>query len=47
VYANLFYFVDFGVLNLVTHPDVQKKMQLEIDDVIGRERRPTLADRPK
>ncbi|OXU26364.1 hypothetical protein TSAR_002453 [Trichomalopsis sarcophagae] len=36
----------FGFLFLVLNPEVQKKAQQEIDSVIGRERLPSLNDRP-
>ncbi|XP_072019665.1 cytochrome P450 2J4-like [Amphiura filiformis] len=35
----------WGILLLTQYPHVQEKMQQEIDDVIGRERPPTLPDR--
>ncbi|XP_017672518.1 PREDICTED: cytochrome P450 1A5-like [Lepidothrix coronata] len=31
---------------LVTYPDIQKRIQKELDQTIGRERRPRLSDRP-
>lgn len=34
------------ILCLMNHPDCQRKVQDEIDHVIGRERQPTLTDRP-
>lgn len=37
----------FCFLYLILYPDVQKKAQNEIDRVIGRERMPSLDDRPK
>ncbi|KAJ3662579.1 hypothetical protein Zmor_006920 [Zophobas morio] len=37
----------FCFLNLIRYPDVQKKAQQEIDQVVGRDRLPTLEDRPK
>lgn len=37
----------FGFLYMLLHPEVQRKAQEEIDRVIGRERTPTLNDRPK
>lgn len=37
----------FGFLNLILYPQVQKKAHEEIDKVIGRDRFPTLADKPK
>ena len=35
------------VLCLMSYPDIQRKLQKEIDDVIGRDRMPTLDDRAK
>jgi cytochrome P450 len=35
----------WGLLFLLTHPDVQAKVQKEIDDVIGRERSPSIVDK--
>ncbi|XP_071574956.1 probable cytochrome P450 303a1 [Temnothorax nylanderi] len=37
----------FGFLNLILYPQVQKKAHEEIDRVIGRDRFPTLADKPR
>lgn len=37
----------FGFTYLLLNPEVQKKAQAEIDAVIGRDRLPTLHDRPK
>lgn len=37
----------FLVQYLLYHPDVQKKMQQELDEVVGQNRLPTLDDRPK
>ncbi|XP_044259444.1 probable cytochrome P450 303a1 [Tribolium madens] len=37
----------FCFLNLIMYPDVQKKAQQEIDAVIGRNRLPSLEDRPQ
>nr|XP_060611513.1 cytochrome P450 1A5-like [Anolis sagrei ordinatus] len=34
------------LMYIVIHPDVQKKIQEEIDEVIGRARKPRLSDRP-
>ncbi|XP_032664970.1 probable cytochrome P450 303a1 [Odontomachus brunneus] len=36
----------FGFMYLILYPEVQKKAQEEIDRVIGRDKFPTLADRP-
>ncbi|KYM83976.1 hypothetical protein ALC53_05594 [Atta colombica] len=37
----------FGFLNLILNPQVQRKAHEEIDKVTGRNRFPTLADKPK
>lgn len=37
----------FGFLNLILNPQVQRKAHEEIDRVIGRDRFPTLADKPR
>lgn len=37
----------FGFLYLILFPQVQRKAQEEIDRVLGRDKFPTLADRPK
>lgn len=37
----------FCFLYLILYPDVQKKAQQEIDTVVGRDRLPSLQDRPK
>ncbi|KIK56942.1 hypothetical protein GYMLUDRAFT_75964 [Collybiopsis luxurians FD-317 M1] len=36
----------FWILSMVAHPHVQKKAQEELDRVVGRDRLPTLNDRP-
>ncbi|XP_030627994.1 cytochrome P450 2J3 [Chanos chanos] len=38
--------IRWGLLFLMRYPDIQKKVQDEIDKVIGQSRQPTLADRP-
>ena len=35
----------WGILLLAHYPEIQIKLQNEIDSVLGRERRPTLGDR--
>jgi cytochrome P450 len=35
----------FATLILATHPNVQNKLQQEIDDIIGKERSPKYVDR--
>lgn len=37
--------VEWCILAMITHPDIQKRAQSELDTVVGRERPPTLADR--
>jgi cytochrome P450 len=39
--------LDFLVLMMLLHPDVQQKAQKEIDTVIGKDRLPQLNDRPQ
>uniref|UniRef100_A0A8C4WRI1 Cytochrome P450 1A n=1 Tax=Gopherus evgoodei TaxID=1825980 RepID=A0A8C4WRI1_9SAUR len=38
--------LSWSLMYLVTYPDIQKKIQEELDQIIGRERRPRLSDRP-
>ncbi|CAM4609513.1 unnamed protein product [Lepidochelys olivacea] len=38
--------LSWSLMYLVTYPDIQKKIQEELDQTIGRERRPRLSDRP-
>lgn len=37
----------FGTLHIIKNQKVQARMQAEIDEVVGRNRRPLLEDRPK
>ncbi|XP_061451237.1 cytochrome P450 1A5-like [Rhineura floridana] len=37
--------LSWSLMYLVTYPEIQKKIQEEIDQTIGRERKPTLSDR--
>jgi cytochrome P450 len=37
--------LEWATLILATHPNVQKKLQQEIDDIIGKERSPKYVDR--
>jgi len=37
--------LEWAALVLATHPQIQKKIQEEIDNVIGRERNPKFSDR--
>jgi len=39
--------VGFSILYMVVHPNVQKAVQKELDAVVGRDRRPALADRAR
>jgi cytochrome P450 len=39
--------LDFLVLMMLLHPDVQQKAQKEIDTVVGKDRLPQLNDRPQ
>ena len=39
--------LDFLVLMMLLHPEVQQKAQKEIDSVVGRNRLPQLNDKPK
>ncbi|XP_072025499.1 cytochrome P450 2U1-like [Amphiura filiformis] len=37
----------WGLLYMVLHPDIQAMVQTELDSVVGRNRMPTLKDRPR
>ncbi|XP_036763587.1 cytochrome P450 1A2 [Manis pentadactyla] len=39
--------ISWSLMYLVTNPEIQKKIQEELDAVIGKERRPRLSDRPQ
>lgn len=39
--------ISWTVLYMIRHPEVQKKFQQEIDQVIGKSRFPVLADKAK
>uniref|UniRef100_I3NA55 Cytochrome P450 1A n=2 Tax=Ictidomys tridecemlineatus TaxID=43179 RepID=I3NA55_ICTTR len=39
--------ISWSLMYLVTKPEIQKKIQKELDTVIGRERQPRLSDRPQ
>ncbi|XP_029420947.1 cytochrome P450 1A1 isoform X1 [Nannospalax galili] len=39
--------ISWSLMYLVTNPQIQRKIQEELDTVIGRERRPRLSDRPQ
>jgi cytochrome P450 len=37
----------FAMAFLINYPEVQKKMQQELDEVVGKDRLPTLDERTK
>lgn len=37
----------FAILYMLEYPDVQKKVQMEMDDVVGRNRWPNMQDKIK
>ena len=39
--------IEFSLMYMVLYPEVQKKVQQELNTVIGQNRRPTLEDRPE
>ena len=39
--------LEFAMLYMVLNPEVQERIQAEIDQVIGRHRLPSMDDRPK
>ena len=39
--------LDFLVLMMLLHPEVQQRAQKEIDSVVGKNRLPQLSDKPK
>jgi cytochrome P450 len=39
--------LDYCILYLILNPHIQKKVQDELDAVVGRSRRPSLDDRPR
>lgn len=39
--------LSFTLLYTVLHPEVQGTVQRLLDDVVGKDRRPCLADRPR
>jgi cytochrome P450 len=39
--------LNFALAFLLNYPEVQSKMQQELDEVVGRERLPTLDDRAR
>jgi hypothetical protein len=39
--------LDYSLLYLMLNPHIQKKVQEELDAVVGRSRRPSLDDRPR
>jgi len=38
--------IEFAMLYLIQHPEVQRKVQAEIDAVVGRNRLPCISDKP-
>ena len=38
--------LDYAILYMVLNPHIQRKVQEELDNVVGRNRRPTGDDRP-
>jgi cytochrome P450 len=39
--------LDYCILYLILNPHIQKKVQDELDAVVGRSRRPSLDDKPR
>lgn len=39
--------LDYALLYMILNPQIQKKVQEELDTVVGRSRRPTLDDKPR
>jgi cytochrome P450 len=39
--------LDYSILYLILNPHIQKKVQEELDAVVGRSRRPSLEDRSR
>ena len=39
--------IEFAILFMILYPEVQKKVQAEIDAVIGTSRLPSIQDKPK
>jgi len=39
--------IEFAILYMILHPEIQKKVQAEIDYVIGLNRYPSMLDKPK
>ncbi|XP_022093339.1 cytochrome P450 2J6-like isoform X2 [Acanthaster planci] len=39
--------VRWGMIYMMAHPEIQQRVQDEIDSVVGRQRFPTMADRPR
>jgi cytochrome P450 len=39
--------MEFALLYMILHPEVQKKVQAEIDSVVGSNRFPSILDKPK
>jgi cytochrome P450 family 2 subfamily U polypeptide 1 len=39
--------LQWGILYMITHPEIQRKVQTEIDEVLGQDRIPTMHERLK
>jgi len=39
--------MEFAILYMILNPDVQKRVQAEIDSIVGIERLPSILDKPK
>lgn len=39
--------MEFAILYMILHPEVQRRVQAEIDSVIGQNRFPSISDRLK
>jgi cytochrome P450 len=39
--------LDYSLLYMILHPHIQRKVQEELDAVVGRSRRPSLDDRSR
>lgn len=39
--------LEFGLLYMILNPEIQKKVQVEIDHIVGRNRFPNVTDKPR
>jgi len=39
--------IEFAILYMILNPDVQKRVQAEIDSIVGTSRFPSILDKPK